>query len=88
MKKKNFQKIKIILLKYIHKSLFEDEKYNIKRATDKIFSLIEISLSNLDDILIIIDSDNLEKSKLNPFLKNKSNVCTAFYPDNEKRLMN
>ena len=72
------------------KSLFEDEKIIIiKRATDKIFSLIEeISLSNLDDILIIIDSDNLEKkSKLRSFFeKNKSNVCTAFYPDNEKTL--
>tara|TARA_B100001564_G_C20546963_1_gene627063 strand:+ start:41 stop:1027 length:987 start_codon:yes stop_codon:yes gene_type:complete len=72
------------------KSLFEDEKIIIiKRATDKIFSLIEgISLSNLDDILIIIDSDNLEKkSKLRSFFeKSKSNICTAFYPDNEKTL--
>ena len=72
------------------KSLFEDEKIIIiKRATDKIFSLIEeISLSNLDDILIIIDSDNLEKkSKLRSFFeKSKNNICTAFYPDNEKTL--
>ena len=72
------------------KSLFEDEKIIIiKRATDKIFSLIEgISLSNLDDILIIIDSDNLEKkSKLRSYFeKSKSNICTAFYPDNEKTL--
>ena len=72
------------------KSLFDDEKIIIiKRATDKIFSLIEgISLSNLDDILIIIDSDNLEKkSKLRSFFeKSKSNICTAFYPDNEKTL--
>ena len=72
------------------KSLFEDEKIIIiKRATDKIFSLIEgISLSNLDDILIIIDSDNLEKkSKLRSFFeKSNSNICTAFYPDNEKTL--
>ena len=72
------------------KSLFDDEKIIIiKRATDKILSLIEgISLSNLDDILIIIDSDNLEKkSKLRSFFeKSKNNICTAFYPDNEKTL--
>jgi len=38
--------------------------------------------------LIIIDSDNLEKkSKLRSFFeKSKSNICTAFYPDNEKTL--
>ncbi len=72
------------------KSLFEKEKIIIiKRASDKILSLIEkISLGNLEDVLIIIDADVLEKrSKLRSFFeKSKNNICTAFYPDNEKTL--
>ena len=49
------------------KSLFEEEKIIIiKRATDKIFKIIEeLSLKNINDISLIINADNLEKkSKL------------------------
>jgi DNA polymerase III subunit delta len=74
----------------LSKSLFEQEKIIIiKRATDKIFKIIEILNSkNLEDITIIINSDNLEKkSKLRSFFeKDKKCVCVPFYPDNEQTL--
>ena len=72
------------------KSLFEDEKIIIiKRATDKILKIIEeLDNKNLDDIYIVINSDNLEKkSKLRSFFeKNTKYVCTAFYPDTNQVL--
>jgi DNA polymerase-3 subunit delta len=72
------------------KSLFEDEKIIIiKRATDKILKIIEeLDNKNLDDIYIVINSDNLEKkSKLRSFFeKNTKYVCTAFYPDTNEVL--
>ena len=72
------------------KSLFEKEKIIlIKRATDKIYSILEeIFSKNLEDTTIIINSDNLEKkSKLrSAFEKNKENICIAFYPDNDQTL--
>jgi len=72
------------------KSLFEKKKIIIiKRSTDKLLELIEIlNTKNLEDILIIISSDNLEKkSKLRSFFeKNKKLVCVPFYPDNEQTL--
>ena len=74
----------------LSKSLFEQEKYIIiKRATDKIFKIVEILNSkNLEDIIIIINSDNLEKkSKLRSFFeKDKKCVCVPFYPDNDQTL--
>ena len=74
----------------LSKSLFEQEKYIIiKRATDKIFKIVEILNSkNLEDIIIIINSDSLEKkSKLRSFFeKDKKCVCVPFYPDNEQTL--
>ena len=47
-----------------------------------------LNSKNLEDILIIINSDNLEKkSKLRSFFeKNKKLVCVPFYPDNEQTL--
>ena len=67
------------------KSLFENEKIIIiKRATDKILKVFEeIDNEKLNDILIIITSDNLEKkSKLRSYFeKNKIYACIAFYPD-------
>jgi DNA polymerase-3 subunit delta len=72
------------------KSLFEKKKIIIiKRSTDKLLEVIEILNSkNLEDTLIIINSDNLEKkSKLRSFFeKNKKLVCVPFYPDNEQTL--
>ena len=74
----------------LSKSLFEKEKFIvIKRATDKILKVIEIlHLKNLEDITIILNSDNLEKkSKLRSlFEKNKKLVCVPFYPDNDQTL--
>ena len=74
----------------LSKSLFDKEKIIvIKRATDKIFKIIEsLNLKNLEDITIIINSDNLEKkSKLRSFFeKNKTLVCVPFYPDNDQTL--
>ena len=72
------------------KSLFEDEKVIIiKRASDKIFEIInEINSKNLDNLFIIVNAENLEKkSKLRSFFeKDKKLVCIPFYPDNEQVL--
>ena len=72
-------------------SLFDNEKIIlIKRATDKILKIIEeISIKDLNDTKIIINSDNLEKkSKLRKFFEiNKNYICIPFYPDNEQTLM-
>ena len=69
----------------ISKSLFETEKVIIiKRATDKLMKLIEeIDLENISDVIIIFNSENLEKrSKLRSFFeKHKTYACVAFYPD-------
>jgi DNA polymerase-3 subunit delta len=74
----------------LSKSLFEKEKFIvIKRTTDKILKIIEtLHLKNLEDITIILNSDNLEKkSKLRSFFeKNKKLICVAFYPDNNQTL--
>jgi len=74
----------------LSKSLFEKNKFIvIKRSTYKLLEIINILNSkNLEDTLIIFDSDNLEKkSKLRSFFeKNKKLVCVPFYPDNEQTL--
>jgi DNA polymerase III subunit delta len=74
----------------LSKSLFEQQKFIVvKRATDKIYKIIEIlHLKNLEDITIILNSDSLEKkSKLRSFFeKNKNLVCVPFYPDNDQTL--
>ena len=53
----------IFIENVLSKSLFEEVKFIIiKRATDKILKIIEILNSkNLEDITIIVNSDNLEK---------------------------
>ena len=72
------------------KSLFETEKIIIiKRANDKIVKIIgEISEENLDEVIIIIDADNLEKkSKLRSlFERHKNYICVAFYPESQRDL--
>ena len=72
------------------KSLFDKEKIIIiKRSTDKILDIIEDLYSKkIEDIIIILDADNLEKkSKLRSFFeKDNKLVCIPFYPDNEQTL--
>ena len=74
----------------LSKSLFEQNKIIvIKRATDKILKIIEtLHLKNLEDITVILNSDNLEKkSKLRSiFEKDKKLICVPFYPDNDQTL--
>ena len=74
----------------LSKSLFEKEKVIlIKRATDKIYKILEeIFSKNIEDTTIIVNAENLEKrSKLrSSFEKSKENICIAFYPDNDQTL--
>ena len=74
----------------LSQSLFEKDKIIIiNRASDKIFEILEeIITIDIKDILLIINSENLEKkSKLRSFFeKNKRLVCVAFYPDNDQTL--
>ncbi len=67
------------------KSLFENEKLIIiNRATDKIFKILsEVFDRRIENLIIIIDADNLEKkSKLRSFFeKDKNCICIPFYPD-------
>ena len=72
------------------KSLFDEKKIIIiKRSTDKILGIIEdLCSKKIEDIIIILNADNLEKkSKLRSFFeKSKKLVCVPFYPDNEQTL--
>ena len=74
----------------LSKSLFEKEKIIIiKRATDKIIKIInELATKILEDTILIINADNLEKkSKLRSiFEKDKKYICVAFYPDTDQTL--
>ena len=74
----------------LSKSLFEEEKIIIiKRASEKIYNLInEINEKEIEDITIIINSENLDKkSKLRSFFeKSKKYACVAFYPDTDQTL--
>ena len=70
----------------VEDSLFGEKKFFIiKRATDKMLKILEdIYKKNLSNIVIIFDSNYLEKkSKLrNFFEKNKELICVPFYPEN------
>ena len=74
----------------INKSLFEDHKLIIiSRTSEKIIKLVnEILERNIENVKIILNSDNLEKkSKLRAlFEKDKNLTCIPFYEDNEKNL--
>ena len=62
----------LILDEILNKSLFEDEKIIIiNRVNDKLFKYLEeITLKNIIDVKIILNSENLDKkSKLRIFLK-------------------
>ena len=71
-------------------SLFENEKIIIiKRVTDKILKIIEeIKKKNLDNLIIMLNADLLDKkSKLRIlFEKDKENICIPVYPDNNQTL--
>ena len=72
------------------KSLFENKRVIIiKRATDKFLKIIEeITLKNLDDIIILISESLEKKSKLRSYFeKDKQKICIAFYPDNAQTLL-
>ena len=74
----------------LSKSFFENEKLIIiNRTSDKIISIIEEVLEKeVEDVVIILNSRNLEKkSKLrNLFEKNKKTICVPFYEDNNQTL--
>ncbi len=74
----------------LSKSLFDDKKILIiNRASEKILKSVNyLSEKDLNDILIIIETDNLEKkSKLRSlFEKDKEFICVPFYPDNDQTL--
>ena len=74
----------------LSKSLFELEKIVvIKRATDKILDILQtLRLKKLDEVTIILNSENLDKkSKLRSFFeKEKELICVPFYPDNDQTL--
>ena len=72
------------------KSLFEKEKVIIiKRATDKILKILEeLKSKNVDDVIIILNSDTLDKkSKLRAYFeKTKDLICVPYYSDNQQTL--
>ena len=76
--------------KVLSKSLFDEDKIIvIKRATDKIVKLIdELNTRNIEETIIIIIADNLDKKSKLRLLFEKDNrlVCVPFYPDNEQFL--
>jgi DNA polymerase-3 subunit delta len=76
--------------KILSKSLFDEDKIIIiKRASDKIVKLIdELNTKNIEQTIIIIVADNLDKkSKLRSlFEKDNRLVCVPFYPDNVQTL--
>ena len=81
---------KIIFNEILNKSFFDNEKILIiNNLTDKLSNLIlEISKNFLDNIILILISDKLEKkSKLrNFFEKEKNLICVPVYPDDNTTL--
>ena len=74
------------------KSLFVNKKVIIvRRVTDKFLNILEnIEITKLDNVLIVLNAENLEKkSKLRKkFEKDKNLISIAFYPDNQQTLTN
>ena len=73
-------------------SLFSKKKTVIvQRVTDKLTKIIlQILEKKIEDLVLILNSDNLEKkSKLRGlFEKDKNLLCVAFYPDTYEVLLN
>ncbi len=80
----------LIIDEILNKSLFEDEKIIIiNRVNDKLFKYLEeITLKNIIDVKIILNSETLDKkSKLRFFFeKNKNLITIPVYEDNIKSL--
>jgi len=74
----------------LNKTFFDNQKLIIiKRVSDKFYKIIEEIISkNVEDISIILTSDNLDKrSKLRSFFeKNYNTICIPFYEDNVETL--
>ena len=74
----------------LSKSLFDDKKaVIINRVSDKLFKIIEnIAEKNLEDLLLLIEANNLDKrSKLRLFIeKSKKYICIPFYQDDSSIL--
>ena len=82
---------KVLFENILVESLFDKNKtIIINRSTDKIMKVInEILDKSLENIIVIITTENLEKkSKLRSFFEKEKNlVCIPFYPDTEKTLL-
>ena len=74
----------------LSQSFFEKEKLIIiNRATDKIKTILgEVIDKNIEDLVIVLNSNSLEKkSKIRSlFEKNKNTYCIPFYEDNNQTL--
>ena len=72
----------------LNKSFFENEKLIVvKRASDKILKIIEeITSKSIEDLMVIIDTENLDKKSKLRKLFEKKYVCVAFYPDTPQTL--
>ena len=74
----------------LNKTFFDNQKLIIiKRVSDKFCKIIqEIISKSVEDISIILTSDNLDKrSKLRSFFeKNSNTICIPFYEDNIQTL--
>ena len=81
----------LFIERVLNKSLFEERKIIIiKRASNKIFNLIQTIVKKNSDNLIILNSGLLDKkSKLrNYFEKEKKLISVAFYEDTSDILLN
>ena len=85
-----FDDLNVFFESIITKSFFENKKILIiKKSTEKIKSVIETIIEKkLEDIIVIIDSDELtKKSKLRVFFeKDEELICSAFYQDDYQSL--
>ena len=98
LKAKNYEEKQVIdnteefFANNLNKSLFDSDKIIIiNRCTEKITKIIEELIDkNIDDIILVLNSETLDKkSKLrNLFEKSKNKlVSIAFYPDNFDTLL-
>ena len=82
--------IKSFFDQILSRSFFEKEKLIIiNRATDKIKTILEeIIDKDIEDLVIVLNSNSLEKkSKIRSlFEKNKNTYCVPFYEDNNQTL--
>ena len=86
-----FENIEMFYENIFSMSFFNKRKLIIiNQGTDRILTIIEeLILKKLEDIYLIINSENLDKkSKLRLFFEKEKNlVCLAFYPDTTETLI-